>query len=246
MPGTLEVAHRAPHGARAIRPARAPDHAVAPAHRAAAHRATANLRRRTVTATAVLAALGGATLTAVLLQSSNGQASGAGTNPRVTHLDPSPVSVAMRDVTCWDGTTASRVAACGVPYGRKGLASVFPSLDKSCARTAPVVGGKVEVFTCRGSGYVVRYTRWEPGFDRFAVFSADNRGLGSEWVVGREFAGRRWVSREQTGDGQRHFKWTATYRAQPFSVEVQSTSPAGRDAGMAAVDAVSARLLGRS
>ena len=108
------------------------------------------------------------------------------------------------------------------------------------------MGGKVEVFTCRASGYVIRYTRWQPGFDRFAVFSEDNGGLGSEWIVGREFAGRRWASREQTTNGLRHFKWTATYRAQPFSVEVQSTTLAGRIAGMAEVDAVSARLLGRS
>ena len=110
--------------------------------------------------------------------------------------------------------------------------------------TTPVVGGKAEVFTCRGRGYVTRYTRWQPGFDRFAVFSADNHGLGSEWVVGRQFAGRVWASREQTGDGVRHFKWTATYRAMPFSVEVQSTSRAGRSAGMAAVVSALPRQLG--
>jgi hypothetical protein len=199
-----------------------------------------------VTVAAVLAALGGVAVTMVLLQSIDGQASGARTNPGVSNLDASPVSVATRDVSCWDGTSATRVEACGVPFGRKGLVSVFPSLDKTCARTAPVVGGKAEVFTCRGKGYVIRYTRWQPGFDRFAVFSADNRGLGSEWIVGREFAGRRWASREQTENGLRHFRWTATYRAQPFSVEVQSTSLSGRESGMAAVDAVAARLLGRS
>ena len=131
-----------------------------------------------------------------------------------------------------------------MPSGRDGLATVFPSLDASCVATTPVVGGKAEVFTCRGHGYVTRYTRWQPGFDRFAAFSADNRGLGSEWVVGRQFAGRVWASREQTSDGVRHFKWTATYRAMPFSVEVQATSLAGRSAGMASVVTALPRQLG--
>lgn len=194
----------------------------------------------------MLAALGGAAVTTVLLHTGDGLGAGAGANPAVNGLDPSPVAVETGGVTCWDGTSATRVTECGVPSGRDGLATVFPALDKTCAGTAPVVGGKVEVFTCRGSGYVVRYTRWQPGFDRFAVFSEDNRGLGSEWTVGHEFAGRRWASRELTSDGLRHYKWTATYRAQPFSVEVQATSLAGRTAGMAAVDAVSARRLGRS
>ena len=242
MPGTLEVAHRAPHGERGLtraRPARIPSHR-------AAHRASASLRRRTSAAAAVFAALGGAAVSMVLLQTDDAQGTGTDANPTMRGPDPSPVSSATRDVACWDGTSASRVEACGVPYGRKGLRSVFPSLDKTCAGTSPVVGGKVEVFTCRASGYVIRYTRWEPGFDRFAVFSAENRGLGSQWSVGREFAGRRWVSREQTSNDLRHFKWTATYRAQPFSVEVRSTTLAGRTAGMAEVAAVAARSLGRS
>ena len=182
----------------------------------------------------------------VLLQTDDAQGTGTDPSSTVPGLDPSPVSGATRDVACWDGTSASRVEACGVPYGRTGLRSVFPSLDKTCTGTSPVVGGKVEVFTCRADGYVIRYTRWEPGFDRFAVFSADNRGLGSQWFVGRGFAGRRWVSREQTSNDLRHFKWTATYRAQPFSVEVQSTTLAGRTAGMSAVEAIPARMLGRS
>ena len=196
----------------------------------------------------VLAALGGATVAAILLQPQRGEGLDAGTapNPVVSDLDASPVSAAEPGVTCWDGTSSSRAADCSVPSGRAGLATVFPSLDSSCAGTAPVIGGNVEVFTCLRSGYVVRYTRWQPGFDRFAVFSADNRGPGSVWVVGRQFAGRRWASREQTGNGARHFTWTATYRAEPFSVEVRSRTQAGRAAGMAEVEAVSARRLGRS
>jgi len=196
----------------------------------------------------VLAAFGGATVAAILLQPQPGEGLNAATapNPTVTDLDASPVSVDTPGVTCWDGTSTAHGSDCGVPSGREGLTTVFPSLDKSCTGTAPVIGGKVEVFTCRSPGYVIRYTRWEPGFDRFAVFSADNRGPGSEWIISHEFAGRRWASREQTTNGARHYKWTATYRAQPFSVEVQSTTLAGRTAGMAEVDAVSARLLGRS
>jgi hypothetical protein len=185
-------------------------------------------------------------MTTILLQPGDGVRAGAPPDSAVTDLDASAAAVETASLTCWDGSSAALASECGVPSGRDGLATVFPSLDSTCAATPPVVGGKAEVFTCRGSGYVIRYTRWEPGFDRFAVFSEDNRGLGSEWTVGHEFAGRRWVSREQTGNGQRHFRWTATYRAQPFSVEVQATSLAGRSAGMAAVDAVAPRRLGRS
>ena len=192
----------------------------------------------------MLAALGGGAVTTVLLQTGDAQGSGAGANP-TTGLAPSPVAVETSTMSCWDGTSASQVQACGVPFGREGLASVFPSLDGTCAATTAVVAGKVEVFTCRGTGYVTRYTRWEPGFDRFAVFSEDSREVGTEWTVGHEFAGRSWASSERAGDGVRRFKWAATYRAQPFSVEVQSTSLAGRRAGTAAVDAVAARLLGR-
>ena len=211
----------------------------APAHRAAPR------RRRGVAVVGVLAALGGATVATFLLQPVGGLNPGAGPGSARADLDTRSVSVAA-GVTCWDGTSAARARECGLPSGRAGLATVFPSLDATCARTTPVVGGKVEVFTCRGSDYVIRYARWQPGFDRFAVFGEVHHGVGSKWVVAREFAGRRWASREQTTDGMRHFRWTATYRAQPFSVEVRSASLAGRSAGMAAVDVVAARLLGRS
>jgi hypothetical protein len=183
-------------------------------------------------------------VTTTFLLRGAGSDAGAAPGAAVTNLDPSPVAQETGTVTCWDGTAAAAVKTCGVPSGRDGLATVFLSLDKSCVATPPVVGGKAEVFTCRGRGFVVRYTRWHPGFDRFGVFSEENGGLGSEWVVGRQFAGRVWASREQTSDGTRHFRWTATYRAQPFSVEVQATSLAGRSAGMASVVAVVPRHLG--
>ena len=232
MPGG-DLLERAPQRARSV-----PRTHARPSHRAAPRR-----RHRTVAFAAAAAVVTGAAVTTLLL-SGAGTDAGAAPDQAVAELDPSPVSQETRTVTCWDGTSASQVKQCGVPSGRDGLATVFPSLDAGCAATAPLVGGKAEVFTCRGSGYVIRYTRWQPGFDRFAAFSADNRGLGSEWVVGRQFAGRVWASREQTSDGVRHFKWTATYRAMPFSVEVQATSKAGRSAGMASVGTALPRHLG--
>jgi hypothetical protein len=195
----------------------------------------------------VVAALGGAAVTTILLLDGGSGAGATATPDRVvTNLDPSPVAQETGAVTCWDGTAATAVKKCGVPSGREGVATIFPSLDKTCDATPPVVGGKVEVYTCRGHGFVVRYTRWHPGFDRFGVFGEENGGLGSEWVVGRQFAGRVWASREQTSNGVRHFRWTATYRAQPFSVEVQATSLAGRSAGIASVVAALPRHLGLS
>lgn len=232
MPGG-DLLVRAPQRARSL-----PRTHTRPTHRAAPRR-----RRRTVVFAAVAVVLSGAGVVTPLL-SGAGPDARATPDPAVTDLDPSPVAQETATVTCWDGTSATRAKACGVPLGRDGLATVFPSLDASCVATTPVVGGKAEVFTCRGQGHVTRYTRWQPGFDRFAAFSADNRGLGSEWAVGRQFAGRVWASREQTSDGLRHFRWTATYRAMPFSVEVQATSLAGRSAGMASVDVALPRQLG--
>jgi hypothetical protein len=210
-----------------------------------AHRAAPNRRRLSVALAAVVATLGGIAVTSLLLGPEASPGAEGTAHQAVTDLDAVPVVEQTGSVTCWDGTRASLVTECGVPSGRDGVATIFPSLDRSCAATAPVVAGKAEVFTCRASDYVIRYTRWEQGFDRFSVFSEANRGPGSEWTVGHEFAGRSWASREQVGNGVRHFRWTATYRAQPFSVEVQATSLAGRAAGMAAVDAVAPRHLGR-
>jgi hypothetical protein len=195
----------------------------------------------------VLAAMGAAAATTVLLHLGANPGPGeAAPSQVVTDLVPSPVSGDTREITCWDGTATSAVKECGVPAGRAGLVTVFPSLSERCTETDPLVGGKVEVFTCRGEGHVIRYTRWKPGFDRFAVFTEENGGSGGEWKLGGDLAGRRWSSQGTTSDSVRHFLWTATYRAQPFSVEVQATTKAGRSAGVAAVKVVAPRRLGRS
>ena len=92
-----------------------------PAHRAAPS------HRRSVAVVGVLAALGGATVAAILLQPDGSLGAGATPNAAVPDLDASPVAVDMRDVTCWDGTSAITAKQCGVPSGRDGVATIFPA-----------------------------------------------------------------------------------------------------------------------
>src|SRR3954452_7893646 len=174
MSGGGAVVRRAPAGSRSVPPA---------------HRATAS-RRRSAAIVGVLAALGGAAVTTFLLGPGGGPGAGGPPKPSGTEVDQSPAALETGGITCWDGTSATLVKECGVPSGRAGVATVFPSLDTTCAATSPVVDGKAEVYTCNGGDFVVRYPRWEPGYDRFATFSEDNRGLGSVWTVNHEFAGR--------------------------------------------------------
>ncbi|MXG91326.1 hypothetical protein [Nocardioides flavescens] len=155
-----------------------------------------------------------------------------------------------RDRTCWDGARVASVRECTTPAGAVGLATVFAELseDVGCRATRAVVVGKVEVLTCRAEDHVVRYTRWQAGFDRFAWFDAEHATSGSRWLVDGEFAGRTWTAAVpvSAGGGQLRYRWSATYRAWPLSVEVESASARGRAAGVAEVEARAPRLVGLS
>ena len=143
---------------------------------------------------AVAVILSGAAVVAPLV-SGAGSDTGAAPDPVVTDLDPSPVAHETVSITCWDGSSVARATQCGVPSGRDGLATVFPSLDASswprprswAARPRSSPAGAVATWPATRAG--------QPGFDRFAAFSEDNRGLGSEWVVGRQFTTALGVTR---------------------------------------------------
>ncbi|WP_205472863.1 hypothetical protein [Nocardioides sp. SYSU D00038] len=155
------------------------------------------------------------------------QDGGAGTSRAAAPVTASPsYPGASEDV---DPATAD-----GLP-----LTTVFPSLDPAaCAERGDIlVVGKTEVWECKTPELLVRYTRWEDGFDRFGYYDEANRGFAStEWLVDGVLAGRTWESTDRTVPRQE--QWSATYRDWPFSVSVEATGDAVRDAGVAAVEAL--------
>ena len=147
---------------------------------------------------------------------------------------PSPAieTAPATTVGCWNGTDAPSRQDCGLPSGPEGLATVFPSMA-GCAATTSTVAGKVEVFECAYGDFIVRYTRWAQGFDRYGYLDSANGVEAAEWYAQGEFAGRQWTSYE-SGDPQ-PYQWSATYRYFPYSVSVEGTSEAARQRGVAAV-----------
>lgn len=152
--------------------------------------------------------------------------------PSPTAAPPETTSPPAAAVTCWDGQARSSREACSVPVGASGLATVFPSMS-GCSATSFTVAGKAEVFECTYSGFLIRYTRWVSGFDRYAYLDSANGVPGAEWWVDGEFAGRQWTSFEDSSSESEPYQWSASYRYQPYSVSVEGVSKSARAEGMA-------------
>lgn len=157
------------------------------------------------------------------------------TTPPSTSLPPTPTDAdtdTLAPYTCWDGRGAAERADCTVPTGFAGMRTVFPGLDSDyCTAKTASVAGKAEVYECVYTDYLVRYSRWTVGYDRYGYYDAAAGIDGQEWWVAGEFAGRMWTTLEPpTTD--RPWQWSATYRYSPFSVSVESRTKAGRTAGI--------------
>lgn len=109
---------------------------------------------------------------------------------------------------------------------------MFPSLTADCQAITPKIQGKLEVFDCQRRDYLLRFTRWEQGYDRFAYYDAENGVVGTEWAVKGEVAGRQWLSFESSPDETDPWQWSASYRDFPLSVSVESDTEDGRRAGI--------------
>ena len=148
---------------------------------------------------------------------------------------PAPTSIApATTVACWNDTEAPTREACGHPTGSAGLSTVFPSMA-GCQSKTPTVAGKVEVYECGYGDFLVRYTRWAEGFDRYGYLDAANGVDGAEWYAQGEFAGRQWTSYEGGAGEKQPYQWSASYRYYPYSVSVEGTSGAARQRGLAVV-----------
>ena len=100
---------------------------------------------------------------------------------------------------------------------------MFPSLEDWCPTgNARDVPGKVEVFECDYGRYMIRYTRWSKGADRYGYLNAANPGYrSSRWWIEGHMAGRTWKSFEDDPAESQPYQWSAAYRYHPFSVSVE-------------------------
>lgn len=100
-----------------------------------------------------------------------------------------------------------------------------------------VVTGKAEVYECHYDGFLIRYSRWIEGYDRYGYFDRENGVPAAEWYIGDEFAGRQWTSVEVNAREKQPYQWSATYRYQPFSISVEGVTAEKRAEGLAMVRA---------
>ena len=98
--------------------------------------------------------------------------------------------------------------------------------------------GKVEIWECVYDEYTLRYSRWEPDFDRYAYFNETNEdATRDDWYIGDEEVGRTWVGLDDRPTATRNYRWLASYRDAPYEVLVQAVDDEARDEGLAAVSA---------
>jgi hypothetical protein len=147
-------------------------------------------------------------------------------------------------VTCWDGSEADGPATCPTPTGRAGMATVFPGLDDSCTQVVSPIEGKAEVYECAHNGFVVRYTRWDDGFDKERYYDIENQVSSQAWQVEGEDAGLQWFSIENDPEEEQPYQWSGAYAGLPFSLSVEGETEADRSAGLAQLDLVRPSQIG--
>jgi hypothetical protein len=147
-------------------------------------------------------------------------------------------------VTCWDGSQADAAATCPTPTGRAGMATVFPGLDDSCTQVVSPVEGKAEVYECLHNGFVVRYTRWNAGFDIERYYNIENAVPSQPWQVDGEDAGLQWFSIENDPEEEQPYQWSGAYAGMPFSLSVEGETESDRSAGLAQLDLVGPSQIG--
>jgi len=135
-------------------------------------------------------------------------------------------------VTCWDQSKADTAKDCPVPTGRDGMATVFPGLNETCTIKESPIEGKAEVYECLHNGFVVRYTRWDVGYDKEKYYNVENEVPSQEWEVNGEDAGLQWFSVEHDPEEEQPYQWSAAYAGLPFSVSVEGETQADRSSGL--------------
>lgn len=204
--------------------------------------------RRRIQVAGVLAGLGivGATGWAAQSLLTDGGRDPSVTPSAPTETGPPPASTSepVADVICWDGEAVETASSCDMPVGKAGFASAFPSFDKRCRSRRSVAAGKLEVWECKYEFYLVRYSRWDPSFDRFAYYNSVNPDATErEWFIDGDRAGTSWTSYENDANEPEKFQWSAAYDDAPYSISVESQSETGRAQGVGRLSFKSAATL---
>jgi TIR domain len=147
-------------------------------------------------------------------------------------------------VTCWDNSSAPDAAHCSTPTGLAGLATVFPGLTPACTPVDSPIEGKAEVYECQHDGFIVRFTRWDPGFDKETYYEVENPVASQQWEVGGEPAGLQWFSIENDPEETEPYQWSAAYDGLPFSLSVEGETSADRSSGVSELKLVPPSRIG--
>lgn len=129
--------------------------------------------------------------------------------------------------TCWDGSSADNLPACGEPTGADGLAWVFPKSSsarcKSTGRGARVAETDCLVRASSGALVRVHYSEWRSWDDGFGEYSSQNvQGAVTRWG---DFL-RWYIDPRET---EWNYKVALLYRDAPWSVTVYGRTVADRD-----------------
>jgi hypothetical protein len=147
-------------------------------------------------------------------------------------------------VTCWNGKPSVDAAHCPAPAGRAGMATVFPGLTAACTPVDSPVEGKAEVYECEHDGFLVRYTRWDKGYDKESYYSVENRVAAEDWPIDGELSGLQWWSMDDDPAETQPYQWSAAYAGRPFSISVEGDTNADRSAGVAGLQLVPVSQIG--
>jgi hypothetical protein len=147
-------------------------------------------------------------------------------------------------VTCWDNSIAPDAAHCSVPTGLAGMATVFPGLTAACTAVDSPIEGKAEVYECAHDGFIVRYSRWDAGFDKESYYTVENQVASQPWEIGGEPAGLQWFSIENDPEETEPYQWSAAYDSLPFSLSVEGETQADRSSGVSELKLVLPSRIG--
>ncbi|MDN4161242.1 hypothetical protein [Nocardioides abyssi] len=136
-------------------------------------------------------------------------------------------------VTCWDGSSASRVADCSRPRGLAGLAWVFPSadLDDPACRGGERRGGARWRCTLTVGGTPVEVVYAGARDARSTLRRVERTYAGGDRAAARAADGtvNRWVWRLAEPDATGSWVVTSVYRQHPWSVTVAAGTRRARD-----------------
>jgi len=172
-----------------------------------------------------------------------GPTSAAPTSQTETSAEATPTAT-PGPVTCWDNSSARDAVHCPVPTGRAGMATVFPGLTTDCTQVVSPIEGKAEVYECVHDGFLVRYTRWDVGFDKETYYGVENQVPSQPWQIGGAPAGLQWFSIDNDPEETQPYQWSAAYDSVPFSLSVEGDTEADRSAGVSELRLVPLSRIG--